>query len=339
MKEFTYKKYSPEYKQQVLDLESSLWHFDDEMKLKYFNWKYEDNPYTDSPEAYIALDGDKVVAFRGFLPQQFCYGDSNFILAACADTVTHPDYRRMGLFKNVTSFAIEEMSKNPSILVSTNSSSGGPTLMGYVAVGWKPMCARKHLFRFSIKGIIHTFFHKKTEVSETEEYIRKQKYILSSDCRSHDMSTVPFEYKYISHIHDETYIRYRYSNPIAKYIFLYKYDEKDNLNAYIALLSMGNNKFDIIDFNGPVQDIKQLLDWGVDKLKPKFLTLWTVGNHNCIIDNKFKFGFISLDYILDNFKKFRKPPFLVRQIGKGLNDLDISNVDNWELYKVVGDEI
>ena len=78
-KEFTYKKYSPEYKEQVLELLGNLWDFSDDMKHKYFKWKFEDNPYTDEVEGYIALDGDKVVAYRGCMIEPIRFNVSTYI--------------------------------------------------------------------------------------------------------------------------------------------------------------------------------------------------------------------------------------------------------------------
>lgn len=339
MKEFTYKKYSPEYKQQVLDLESSLWHFDDDKKLKYFKWKYEDNPYTDSPEAYIALDGDKVVAFRGYMVHQCKYFDKIFYIAVAGDMVTHPQYRRMGLFKNITEFSMNEIDKQGNISVLTNSSSGGPTSFGYLSLGWKPVCSRKHYFRFNLKGIVRSFFHKETVINEINEYKNNQRFVLSLTCKSKDMASVPFEYKQISHVHDETYYSYRYANPLAKYVFLYKYDNKNQLQAYIVLLSKSQNRYDLIDFNGSEKDISQLLNWGDKKLMPKFILLWSVGRYNCIINNRLKFGFISLNFILDKLKKFVKSPFLVYKLNEKLLNIDVTKTNNWQLYKIISDEI
>lgn len=339
MKEFTYKKYSPEYKQQVLDLESSLWHFDDEKKLMYFNWKYEDNPYTDSPEAYIALDGDRVVAFRGYFVNQCRIDKYVFNIAGAGDTVTNPNYRRLGLFHKLNVLSYEAMQNSGKFPICFSSSSGGKTLNSNLALGMKPMCSRKHYFRLNLKGIVSSLFNKKENIIETEQYQNNQKFVLSLTCRSHDMASVPFEYKYISHIHDETYYNYRYRNPLAKYVFLYMYDARNQLKAYIVLLAMGQNRYDLIDFNGKDNDLRQLLNWGDKKLLPKFILLWTVGKNNCIIDNRLKFGFISLNFILDRLKKFRKPPFLVFGINDNAFDVDVTNAESWQLYKIISDEI
>ena len=339
MKEFTYKKYSPEYKQQVLDLESSLWHFDDDKKLKYFKWKYEDNPYTDSPEAYIALDGDKVVAFRGYMVHQCQINGNVFYIAGAGDTVTHPEYRRLGLFHKLNSYSIESMKNSGSISVCISSSSGGATMKSNILLGMKPICERKHFFRFNLKGIFRSFFHKETVINEINEYKNNQRFVLSLTCKSKDMASVPFEYKQISHIHDETYYSYRYANPLAKYVFLYKYDNKNLLQAYIVLLSKSQNRYDLIDFNGSETDISQLLNWGDKKLMPKFILLWSVGRNNCIINNRLKFGFISLNFIINRLKKFRKPPFLVYNLNEKLLNIDVTKTDNWQLYKIISDEI
>ena len=131
---FIFKKYSEEYKEQIIDLLEILWHFDRKKRILYFKWKFEDNPYSNEPLAFIALDGEKVVAFRGYMVQPMIFGNIQFLEASLADTVTHSDYRRMGLFKSLTNFSISEISKMNNIYISLNSSSGGPTLNGYLSL-------------------------------------------------------------------------------------------------------------------------------------------------------------------------------------------------------------
>lgn len=61
-----YTKYDPKkYLNQLVELEQNLWKdtTNDELK-KIFSWKYP----VDTPlkNAFVALDGDRLIAFRGF---------------------------------------------------------------------------------------------------------------------------------------------------------------------------------------------------------------------------------------------------------------------------------
>ena len=104
--EFTFRKYKEEDREQVIKLLKHLWKFSDNDKHKYFDWKYTQNPYTQTPMGFVALDKDKIVAFRGYMIQPMHYKENVFLNASLADTVTDPDYRRKGLFSKITEYSI-----------------------------------------------------------------------------------------------------------------------------------------------------------------------------------------------------------------------------------------
>ena len=89
--EFIYRKYRIEDKNQVIDLLQHLWDYDASKRVRYFEWKFEQNPYTNDPLAYVAVDGDKVVAFRGYMVIPVQIDNRDYLCAVLADTVTHPD--------------------------------------------------------------------------------------------------------------------------------------------------------------------------------------------------------------------------------------------------------
>lgn len=336
-KDFLLKKYSSEYKDRVIELLDGLWHFDKEEKLRYFKWKFEDNPFTDDVVGFIALDGDKVVAFRGYMVQPMRFGNIKFLNAQLADTVTDPNYRRMGLFKAITQFSINELEKDHRFGTSLNSSSGGPTLGGYLKLDWKPLSEREHIFRMSMLGIIRKLTHRIKVFEESEKIKSDLKFVLSKENEPEQIASIPFEYNRISHDHVSKYYDWRLKNPHNKFVYAYLYC-KENLIAYYVLNDLGKGRYDIIDFNG-INDssLKILLNYFCRKTSPLYVTLWTVGKNNVIYRNKSKFGFVPLNILLRHIKSFRKPPFLVRKF----NDFEINMMDqtSWNLNKIIADEV
>lgn len=341
-KDFVFKKYSEEYKEQVIDLLETLWQFNREKRLAYFKWKFEDNPYAQEPMAFIALDNDKVVAFRGYMVQPMIWGNIQFLEASLADTVTHGNYRRMGLFKSLTNFSISEISKMGNIYVSLNSSSGGPTLNGYLSLGWVPLVRREYLFRFSNLGILKYVFRIKSKFSSYKKQLKDGRIEITEDLRVEDLINMPYEKNRITHRREILYYSWRLNNPISKYIYCYKYDNTGNINAYIVFKEIGQKKYDLIDYNYlSEKDIKNTLSIFVKKVSPFYILYWTVNPNSLLNKKSFRFKFYSLNFILNKFSKFRMPPFLVRPfdcIDPNLKS-SIRDIRQWNLYKIIGDEI
>lgn len=337
-KEFSYEKYSPKYKGQVIKLLDNLWRFNDDEKLDYFKWKFEDNPYTEDVEGYIALDGDKVVAFRGYMIQPMRVNDFEFLNAQLADTVTHPDYRRRGLFQSITQFSLSELEKNPHIRVSLNSSSGGPTLGGYLKLGWVPFSEREHLFRFTLYGMLSKLLHSCYEFKNVCIDSDNKKYVITEECRAEELASIPYEYVNASHLHDEKYFRWRLSNPRNKFVYAYLYED-GKLTAYVILVYLGAGRYDIVDFNSTKSvKLRELISIFCGNLHPLYISLWTVGKSNAIFKSSSKFGFHNLNFLLNRFKRFKKPPFLLRHIGMRHSQESNSSC-KWDLYKIIADEI
>lgn len=335
--DFKYQKFTPQYKGQVIGLLDNLWHFDNSEKYDYFKWKYEDNPYTDGVVGFIALDGETVVAFRGYMVEPMQFEDKVFLNAQLADTVTHKDYRRMGLFKSITQYSINELNKDQRFAVSLNSSSGGPTLGGYIKLGWRPLSEREHIFRFTFKGIIGKLYRKKSSFHDYYKKVGDFSIVINSENKASELASIPYDFYRISHSHSEDYYKWRLDNPRSVYRFAYLYSN-NSLKAYMIFVDMGDGRYDLIDFNYyNIADLKKLLNVFCREESPVFITIWTVGKHNVIYSNRFSFNFYRINMVLRYLKNFRKPPFLIRLFNN--QGMDLLNPDIWDLYKITADEI
>lgn len=337
--EFKYQKYTSEYKEQVIELMKYLWDFDKKFWKPYFEWKFENNPYTEEPLAFIALDGEKVIAFRGYMVLPFQIENRSYLCAVLADTVTHKDYQRKGLFSGVTQYSINEIQKDDRFLISLNSSSGGKTLNGYLKLGWKPFCEREHLFRFTWRGIANKIAAKKNNICNCKTLGSKKNLIITDVCKAKDIVSMPFDYKELSHKREEKLYAWRFLNPKETYKFAYSYDENGMLVSYLILYKIANDKWDLIDFNTTNDDdLKKLLNWVCKCFQPFYILLWTVSKTNIIYLSRHKFGFTPLNILLRQIKKFQKPPFLIREFNQAEHVI-MSDKMKWNLYKFVADEI
>jgi ribosomal protein S18 acetylase RimI-like enzyme len=84
----------------------------DEPNEAFFRWKHLENPAGASP-MWLAIDGtdpegDVVAGFRAMLRWNFTGPDGDARRAVRAvDTATHPDHQRRGIFRSLTTAAVD----------------------------------------------------------------------------------------------------------------------------------------------------------------------------------------------------------------------------------------
>lgn len=100
----------------------------------FFAWKHRDNPFGRSPEWVARHDGG-IVAYRTFLRWHFRDAADQLVPAVRAvDTVTHPDYQGLGLFRALTLQAVSELTVSPDRLVFNTPND--QSRAGYLKMGW-----------------------------------------------------------------------------------------------------------------------------------------------------------------------------------------------------------
>ncbi len=101
---------------------------------EFFDWKHRQNPFGPSP-AWVAVDDGDVVGFRTFLRWQFDHPDGRPRRAVRAvDTATAPAYRGRGVFRMLTTTAVEALTdEGADFVFNTPNASSRP---GYLRMGW-----------------------------------------------------------------------------------------------------------------------------------------------------------------------------------------------------------
>lgn len=107
------------------------------MTPEFWAWKHAANPVGPSFGIYAWDDAtQRVAGLRMFLRWKFTQGDRAPVTAVRAvDTATHADYRRRGLFSQLTQQAIEQLgAEGVSLIFNTPNESSLP---GYLKLGWR----------------------------------------------------------------------------------------------------------------------------------------------------------------------------------------------------------
>jgi len=86
--------------------------FNTKMTRNLWEWKYLENPMMpNQPLIYIAEHEKKMVGARSLLPTRMKFENKILNAIQLCDTMVHPNYRRMGLFRKMNRCAIEDARK------------------------------------------------------------------------------------------------------------------------------------------------------------------------------------------------------------------------------------
>ncbi len=99
-----------------------------------FAWKHDRNVFGPSP-MWVAVDRERVVAFRTFLRWEFLRGGQVVRAVRAVDTATDADYQGRGLFRALTMHAVEQMrDEGVAFVFNTPNDQSRP---GYLRMGWR----------------------------------------------------------------------------------------------------------------------------------------------------------------------------------------------------------
>jgi predicted N-acetyltransferase YhbS len=105
----------------------------DERDNDFFAWKHEANPFGPSP-AWVAVESGQVVGFRTFLRWELARGEDRLQMVRAVDTATDPGSQGKGIFRGLTSLAVEELaSAGYDAVFNTPNNQSRP---GYLKMGW-----------------------------------------------------------------------------------------------------------------------------------------------------------------------------------------------------------
>ena len=77
-------------------------------KKEMYEWLFDNNPYNKSGNMmYLLKEGDKVIGCDGLLPNELYVNGKVLLTAHSVKSMTHPDYKKQGIFKMMTENSCE----------------------------------------------------------------------------------------------------------------------------------------------------------------------------------------------------------------------------------------
>lgn len=256
--------YSSLYKEGLLTLQTELWSNDLKLNRRYFEWKYERNPYFEKPFIFLAICDDRVVGMRGMFGTRWQVGCPKHCFDApyADDLVIAPEFRNQGLHSRIMRAALLEATARGYKFIF-NLSGGRITVLSSLAMGWKSVGAMLPAGRASeasggekLRKILRAapllrrfsgsrWLHHSRECrpfrvldqSAAAGKLKSEGIALELAPRSEAMAALVEQASRdgrLRQVRDARYLSWRFQNPLHEYRFLYL-PNGDTLEGYLVL--------------------------------------------------------------------------------------------------------
>lgn len=287
--------------------------------LSWWRWMYEENP---SGEGIIRLaeDSGKLVGQYAIVPVQVKFGDNILIGAQSLDTMTHPDYRRQGIFENLANAVYKEASdRGISIIYGFPNQFSYPGFvknLGWFDISRMQVIMKPFNWRNTLRPKIRNEFLLKTLVLGTslifnKLFLKTQKppniegltlaRITSFDERFDEFWPRISDQSKIMVVRDRNYLNWRYSTPGSNYS-IFAAEKGFKVLGYIVLqhkAQFGTKTSSIFDLMAQSEDVMHcLISRAIEESQKESDVLYYSSITNNIYSRIFrKNGFIPLIFI------------------------------------------
>jgi GNAT superfamily N-acetyltransferase len=99
----------------------------------FWQWKHLENPFGRSL-GLAATAGEELVALRPLMRWKWRAGSTTWSAARAVDTATHPQWRRRGVFRDLTERALASAADEVAVIFNTPNAA---SRAGYLQMGWR----------------------------------------------------------------------------------------------------------------------------------------------------------------------------------------------------------
>ncbi|HEY4492959.1 MAG TPA: GNAT family N-acetyltransferase, partial [Acidobacteriota bacterium] len=285
MNEYEIRKYHPELKNQILEVQKHHWGSDMRLNAAYLKWKYDRNPYGNSASIYVAMRNGQVIGMLGMYGGKWEFGEEGkTMLAPCpADVVVDPEHRGRGLFKRMMAAQLKDLA-DQGLQYSVTLSAGSLSSPALLQMGWRTIgpvgTVSRVVSSFSekiVSGFLSTAAReirgalgslRGSEVAYAHfdsETVKRQGDIspfvtVQKDPRPEAMAELVARIGSngrIRHVRDEKYFVWRFQNPFSRYRFLFWQDRA--LEGYLVLQTSHykpRHSASVVDWEGTSRKVK-----------------------------------------------------------------------------------
>jgi len=338
--DINYQAYNDDYQESLVDLLHYMWSSltEDEI-VERFKWRYLDNYCMDKGMVYIAVHENKIIGFRGFTAQVFLFNGVRKIALTPSDAIVHPDYRRVGIFNNLTKYALESLSAlndEMSLSVYLNLSSNEKSTPGYLKLGWQELCKKRCYTKVFFKNI------KSIKIKDYRPAIADHKYSefkisvydkIQADIISEIKHLVDYP---IVRDKSQEYYDWRYDRQTGIYFIVLTYD--DIPKAFAIVERKNKPTCYLYDYAAESpKHLKILLNKTASIMKAMMMRILIMGGKKEEVRAIKNIGFIGDMRLIDFLRGKKNTPILIKQV-KLVSEEDIEGVnwsipENWRIVK------
>lgn len=347
-------RYRPEYESQVTELLLDFWGGDFLTNQACLRWKYEDNPYTESPLAVVALHKGKVKGFRGYFATRWHIPGENYetIVLSPGDTFVHPEHRGSGLSVSMGKMAMNEYASRYKVFL--NLSASRSSVPGYLKMGFIPLAMKTYLNRYSVRGLINFFAKSKGQRKSFREIPSGEfgDVLVDNKPRPEEMSDVvsgqAIGRRRLTLLQDKTFFQWRFNNKLQRYIFYYQRKNNKTTGYLVVRLSPSGHRGYIIDYGASDNaSIERILRFVVNSGHFDVLSILNVNLTDDFLQILKRAGFKAGGLMRMAQKKTRGEwPLLVRPVRQDYHEdecfiggLDIRHNESWQIKEICSDGV
>ena len=291
--------YDRALKEQIADIQRHLWRGDAGTNIAYLEWKYERNPFWETPLIYLAVSDRRVVGMRGMFGSawEIGAGGEMFAIPCADDFVIVPEHRNRGLSSLIMRTAVDDIARRGHAYLFTLS-PGPVTLATSLIHGWRAVGAMRPVRRRRRAGLLERGYSRldripvlwrlgdvRSRLAPSRGSFRRLDR-LGGRARAGRSGEIRVEREprigamaglvrrlghdgRIRHVRDERYLAWRFQNPLHEYRFLVLCDS-DGLGGYLVLQAHRRDRsrgVNIVDWEGTTPRIRSDLlraavEWG-----------------------------------------------------------------------------
>ncbi len=338
--DINYQAYNDVYQESLVDLLHYMWSSltEDEI-VERFKWRYSDNYCMDKGMVYIAVHENKVVGFRGFTAQVFLFNGVRKIVLTPSDAIVHPDYRRMGIFNDLTNYALESLSTlndEMDLSVYLNLSSNEKSTPGNLKLGWQELCEKRWYTKVFFKNI-NSIKIKDYRPAIADHKYGKIKINVYDRIQADLISKINHfvDYSIVRDKSQEYYDwRYKYQQGVFFIVLMY-----ENVPKAFAIVERKNKPICYLyDYAAESpKHLKTLFTKIASIMKATMMRIEIMGGKKEEVRAIKNTGFIGDIKLIDHIRGKRNTPILIKQVDLAPEE-DIENVDwnmpeNWRIVK------
>jgi GNAT superfamily N-acetyltransferase len=274
-------RYRPELAAAICELQTNLWGPDVALNRRYFEWKYEQNPYFSAPVIALAVDEERLVGMMGSMGMCWEAGipPRPFLMPCSSDMIVLPDYRGRKLAARVTDAVLEELAErgvhnavsvNPAEIVYRLFMVRGCRSIGPLRLLARRQTPALHT-RVARRARALVGQHDHAYAALDRHRNGRAPVSVETQPRVRDMAELYERVGGDGRIRqrrDAVYIEWRYRNPFSRYRFLY-WNERP-LEGYLVLQNSARKQepeVRILDWQGTDAKVRAdllrtALDWG-----------------------------------------------------------------------------